>query len=205
MKVLLRFFKSFCIGLDFFNCMFAVLNLIKTTKMKKIFNLAVAMSVIASSLVFSSCGDDEDDDETPKQEQNTNNNTNNDQNNNQNENKPTAKAETSITPKAGDSYSISNTKLGITGASMSIEKVDASSVTVKVSGSTITIGTGSNPSYAIYVDEDGSVKAATMGEAQKNAANVLFICNSEMKLTTATLAIDKTIQEGASETTFTKQ
>ncbi len=173
--------------------------------MKKIFNLAVAMSVIASSLVFSSCGDDEDDDETPKQEQNTNNNTNNDQNNNQNENKPTAKAETSITAKAGDSYSISNTKLGISGASMSIEKVDGEAVTVKVSGSTITIGSGKLPSYAIYVSADGSVKAASMDEAKKDAANVLFICKDGGVLASGTLAASADINSKAGETTFTKQ
>ena len=46
------------------------------SKMKKIFNLAVAMSVIASSLFFASCGEDEDEEETPKQEQNNNDNNN---------------------------------------------------------------------------------------------------------------------------------
>lgn len=69
--------------------------------MKKIFNLAVAMSVIASSLFFASCGED-DEEEEPKQEQNTNNNDN--QNDNQNENKPAGEAKTSITAVAGDTY-----------------------------------------------------------------------------------------------------
>ena len=89
--------------------------------MKKFFNLAVAMSVIASSLFFASCGEDEDEEETPKQEQNNNNDN---QGNNENQgNKPVGEAKTSITAVVGDTYSISNSKLGISGVSMSIDAV----------------------------------------------------------------------------------
>lgn len=92
--------------------------------MKKIFNLAVAMSVIASSLFFASCGEDDDDDDAPKQEQNNNNDNNNQGNNNQgNNNQNNVGATTSITAVAGDTYTISNSKIGITGASLSIDAV----------------------------------------------------------------------------------
>ena len=173
--------------------------------MKKIFNLAVAMSVIASSLFFASCGEDEDEEE-PKQEQNTNNNDN--QNNNQNENKPAGEAKTSITAVAGDSYSISNSKLGISGESLSIDAVSGTTVTVTVSGSKITIGSGeSDPSYAIYV-KDGGVTTASLKEikdAKVDAANVLFICKGNSVLASGTEAKSEVINTKAGETTFTKQ
>ena len=171
--------------------------------MKKIFNLAVAMSVIASSLFFASCGEDEDEEE-PKQEQNTPNNNDN-QNNNQNENKPAGEAKTSITAVAGDTYTISNSKLGISGASLSIDAVSGTTVTVTVSGSKITIGSANaDKSYAI-VATDGSVSAVSMSDAEKNPANVLFICQANSVLASATLANNATINAGAGETTFVKQ
>ncbi len=170
--------------------------------MKKIFNLAVAMSVIASSLFFASCGED-DEEEEPKQEQNTNNNDN--QNNNQNENKPAGEAKTSITAVAGDSYSISNAKLGISGASLSIVDVTGSTVTVTVSGASITIGSAAaDKSYAI-VASDGYVTAASMSDAKANPEKVLFICKSGSVLASGTLATSADINTKAGETTFVKQ
>jgi len=170
--------------------------------MKKIFNLAVAMSVIASSLFFASCGED-DEEEEPKQEQNTNNNDN--QNNNQNENKPAGEAKTSITAVAGDSYSISNSKLGISGASLSIVDVTGSTVTVTVSGASITIGSAAaDKSYAI-VASDGYVTAASMSDAKANPEKVLFICKSGSVLASGTEAANADIKAGAGQTTFTKQ
>lgn len=170
--------------------------------MKKIFNLAVAMSVIASSLFFASCGED-DEEEEPKQEQNTNNNDN--QNNNQNENKPAGEAKTSITAIVGDSYSISNAKLGISGASLSIVDVTGSTVTVTVSGASITIGSAAaDKSYAI-VASDGYVTAASMSDAKANPEKVLFICKSGSVLASGTEAANADIKAGAGQTTFTKQ
>lgn len=170
--------------------------------MKKIFNLAVAMSVIASSLFFASCGED-DEEEEPKQEQNTNNNDN--QNNNQNENKPAGEAKTSITAIVGDSYSISNAKLGISGASLSIVDVTGSTVTVTVSGASITIGSAAaDKSYAI-VASDGYVTAASMSDAKANPEKVLLICKSGSVLASGTEAANADIKAGAGQTTFTKQ
>lgn len=175
--------------------------------MKKIFNLAVAMSVIASSLFFASCGED-DEEEEPKQEQNTPNNNDN-QNNNQNENKPAGEAKTSITAVAGDTYTISNSQLGISGASLSIDAVSGTTVTVTVSGSQITIGSGeSDSSYAIYVKADGGVTTASLKDikdAKADAANVLFICKGNSVLASGTEAKSEVINTKAGETTFTKQ
>lgn len=160
------------------------------------------MSVIASSLFFASCGED-DEEEEPKQEQNTNNNDN--QNNNQNENKPAGEAKTSITAVAGDSYSISNAKLGISGASLSIVDVTGSTVTVTVSGASITIGSAAaDKSYAI-VASDGYVTAASMSDAKANPEKVLFICKSGSVLASGTEAANADIKAGAGQTTFTKQ
>ena len=172
--------------------------------MKKIFNLAVAMSVIASSLFFASCGEDEDEEETPKQEQNNNdNNNNNDEG--QGNNKPAGEAKTSITAVAGDSYSISNAKLGISGASLSIVDVTGSTVTVTVSGASITIGSANaDKSYAI-VASDGYVTAASMSDAKANPEKVLFICKANSVLASGTEAANADIKAGAGETTFSKQ
>lgn len=160
------------------------------------------MSVIASSLFFASCGED-DEEEEPKQEQNTPNNDN--QNNNQNENKPAGEAKTSITAVAGDSYSISNSKLGISGASLSIVDVTGSTVTVTVSGASITIGSAAaDKSYAI-VASDGYVTAASMSDAKANPEKVLFICKSGSVLASGTEAANADIKAGAGQTTFTKQ
>lgn len=171
--------------------------------MKKIFNLAVAMSVIASSLFFASCGEDEDEEDEPKKEQGNNTPTNNNDNQNNN-NQNTAKAETSVTVKAGETYVISNSKLGV-NTTMSIDAVSGTTVTVSVGGSTVTVGSGSaDPSYAI-VATDGGLEAVSMGTAKNNAANVLFICKSGSVLASGTLATSTDINTKASETTFTKQ
>ena len=174
--------------------------------MKKIFNLAVAMSVIASSLFFASCGEDEDEDETPKQEQNNNDNNNSNGNEGQQGNDNTVdEGTTSITAVVGDSYSISNAKLGISGASLSIVDVTGSTVTVTVSGASITIGSANaDKSYAI-VASDGYVTAASMSDAKANPEKVLFICKSGSVLASGTEASSADIKTKAGKTTFTKQ
>lgn len=172
--------------------------------MKKIFNLAVAMSVIASSLFFASCGED-DEEEEPKQEQNTNNN----DNQNQNTKKPVGDPSITVAVAKGESYQISNAKVGVYGQDLFIEDVTESTITVKLSGSTIkdskiTIGTGNNPSYAIFIDDDFTVKAASQNEAIEKAEAVLFICPEAGKLASGTTAKDDKISGVAGATTFQK-
>lgn len=172
--------------------------------MKKIFNLAVAMSVIASSLFFASCGED-DEEEEPKQEQNTNNN----DNQNQNTKKPVGDPSITVNVAKGESYQISNAKVGVYGQDLFIEDVTESTITVKLSGSTIkdskiTIGTGNNPSYAIFIDDDFTVKAASQNEAIEKAEAVLFICPEAGKLASGTTAKDDKISGVAGATTFQK-
>ena len=172
--------------------------------MKKIFNLAVAMSVIASSLFFASCGEDEDEEE-PKQEQNTNNN----DNQNQNTKKPVGDPSITVNVAKGESYQISNAKVGVYGQDMFIEDVTESTITVKLSGSAIedskiTIGTGNNPSYAIFIDDDFTVKAASQSEAIEKAEAVLFICPEAGKLASGTTAKNASISGAAGATTFQK-
>lgn len=172
--------------------------------MKKIFNLAVAMSVIASSLFFASCGEDEDEEE-PKQEQNTNNN----DNQNQNTKKPVGNPSTIVSVAKGESYQISNAKVGVYGQDLFIEDVTESTITVKLSGSAIkdskiTIGTGNNPSYAIFIDDDFTVKAASQNEAIEKAEAVLFICPEAGKLASGTTAKNTSISGAAGATTFQK-
>ena len=173
--------------------------------MKKIFNLAVAMSVIASSLFFASCGED-DEEEEPKQEQNT---PNNNDNQNQNTKKPVGDPSITVAVAKGESYQISNAKVGVYGQDLFIEDVTESTITVKLSGSTIkdskiTIGTGNNPSYAIFIDDDFTVKAASQNEAIEKAEAVLFICPEAGKLASGTTAKDDKISGVAGATTFQK-
>ena len=172
--------------------------------MKKIFNLAVAMSVIASSLFFASCGED-DEEEEPKQEQNTNNN----DNQNQNTKKPVGDPSITVNVAKGESYQISNAKVGVLGQDLFIEDVTESTITVKLSGSAIedskiTIGTGNNPSYAIFIDDDFTVKAASQNEAIEKAEAVLFICPEAGKLASGTTAKNDKISGVAGATTFQK-
>lgn len=175
---------------------------------KKFFNLAVAMSVIASSLAFSSCGDDDDDEDEPKQEQNTNNNTNNDQKD-ENTKKPVGDPSISVKVAKGDSYQISNTTIGVYNQDLVVEDVTASTITLKLSGnaiedSKITIGTGSNPSYAVFIDEDFTVKAASLKEAQATPNMVLFICPDAATLASGSTAKDPKINGEAGITMFQK-
>ena len=174
--------------------------------MKKIFNLAVAMSVIASSLFFASCGEDDEDDDTPKQEQNNNDNQGN---NNQNTKKPVGDPSITISVAKGETYQVSNTKIGVYNQDMVIEDVTESTITVSLSGSAIedskiTIGTGNNPSYAIFIDDDFTVKAASQSEALEKAENVLFICPSAATLASGTTAKNTAISGAAGATTFQK-
>ncbi len=203
---MLRIFKSFSCGLDFLIIMFAQLNLIKTTKMKKkFFNLAVAMSVIASSLAFASCGDDEEEDDAPKQEQNTNNNTNNDTDKKEEDKKPAAEAVTSFTAKKGDSYVIANSKVNAT-TTMTIDNVEGTTVTITVSGlGTVTIGSANeDKSYAV-VATNGKLEAIGVTDAKKTPEAVLFICKANSVIASGTEAASAEINSKAGKTTFTKQ
>ena len=165
---------------------------------KKFFNLAVAMSVIASSLCFSSCGDDEDEDEPQKTENTTTDDTTKD------ESKPSyGEASTSVKVAKGESYKVSNANVGT--STMYVVDVTSNSITVEIFGDEVTIGTGELPSYALYVSSDMKVKAVSQADAKADPANVLFICNSNMELASATTAKDATIKSGAAETTFAKQ
>ena len=162
------------------------------------------MSVIASSLFFASCGED-DEEEEPKQEQNTNNN----DNQNQNTKKPVGDPSITVNVAKGESYQISNAKVGVLGQDLFIEDVTESTITVKLSGSTIkdskiTIGTGNNPSYAIFIDDDFTVKAASQNEAIEKAEAVLFICPEAGKLASGTTAKNDKISGVAGATTFQK-
>lgn len=175
--------------------------------MKKIFNLAVAMSVIASSLFFASCGEDDEEDDAPKQEQNNNND--NQGNGNQNTKKPVGDPSITVTVAKGESYQVSNAKIGVYNQDMVIEDVTESTITVSLSGSSIedskiTIGTGNNPSYAIFIDDDFTVKAASQDEALEKAENVLFICPSAATLASGTTAKNTAISGAAGATTFQK-
>ena len=163
------------------------------------------MSVIASSLFFASCGED-DEEEEPKQEQNT---PNNNDNQNQNTKKPVGDPSITVAVAKGESYQISNAKVGVYGQDLFIEDVTESTITVKLSGSTIkdskiTIGTGNNPSYAIFIDDDFTVKAASQNEAIEKAEAVLFICPEAGKLASGTTAKDDKISGVAGATTFQK-
>ena len=172
--------------------------------MKKIFNLAVAMSVIASSLFFASCGEDDDEEESPKQEQNNNNDNNNDKTK-----KPVGDPSISVVVAKGESYQVSNTKIGVYNQDMVIEDVTESTITVKLSGSAIedskiTIGTGDNPSYAIFIDDDFTVKAASQSQALEKPESVLFICPAAKTLASGTTAKNASISGAAGATTFQK-
>lgn len=171
---------------------------------KKFFNLAVILATLMSSAVFSSCGDD-DDEEEPKKETPTNNNDNKPTDDKGNEDKTPAESTTSFTAVKGDSYTISNAKLNINGASMKVDDVAGTTVTLNVSGSTVVVGSANaDKSYAI-VATNGGVAAASMADAKANPETVLFICKEGSVIASGTLANDATIKAGAGETTFTKQ
>ena len=91
------------------------------------------MSVIASSLFFASCGEDDEEDE-PKQEQNT---PNNNDNQNQNTKKPVGDPTGTVTVAKGESYQVTNSTIGIYNQDMVIEDVTESTITIKLSGSAI--------------------------------------------------------------------
>lgn len=169
---------------------------------KRFFNLAVAMSVIASSLAFSSCGEDEDDENEPKKEQNNNNN-NNTNNNEGDEELNLGAASTTVTVVKGESYIVSNTKMDVT-LLMTVENVVGTTVTLNVAGSEVIVGTGaSDKSYAI-VATDGGVEAVSMSDAAKTPGQVLFICNGAASLSSGTNAKNADIKANAGETQFQK-
>ena len=173
---------------------------------KKFFNLAVILATLMSSSVFSSCGDDDDDDENndskkeqkdddQKQEQTT------DKDDDQKQEQTTEGSE-SVKVAENEVYNIQNDIIGST--SITIKSVGNGTVTVEIFGDEVTIGTGSNPSYALYITEEMEVVPATQAEAQKNPGNVLFICNGEATLSSGTKAKDTTINSKAKKTTFSK-
>ncbi len=160
------------------------------------------MSVIASSLFFSSCGDDDDDDE-PKKE--TPNNTPTNNNDSKDDKKPVGASVNSFVAAAGDYYELSNSTIGVYGVPMKIVAVEGSTVTISISGYTVTIGSASaDKSYCIYVDEDGTIKEASMGEAKEAPESILFICQTGSKISSGTLASSEAINSKAGSTTFQK-
>ncbi len=173
--------------------------------MKKIFNLAVAMSVIAASLVFTSCGDDDDDDNTTTPTENTNNDQKPSDNQKPADDEITiGDAATSFVAKTGDAYIISNADLNINAVGLSVELVSGTQVTLNVSGTEVIIGSANDDkSYAIIADGDKAV-AASMSDALADPSKVLFICKKGGVIASGTLADKQEIAKGAKETTFSK-
>lgn len=187
---------------------------------KKILNLAVAMSVIASSLVFSSCGDDDDEDEAPKQEQQNSNNQGSDNQGNQgndnqgsdnqgNDNQGTSnnigEPQTSVTVAEGDTFLISNAQLGIKDKKMYVATIFRDQIVLNVYGTLLYMGsTNDNRPYAIKFNSDGSPSACYYKDASQLADKVLFVCQDGFVIASGTLDSSTEISSKAGETTFRK-
>lgn len=200
---------------------------------KKILNLAVAMSVIASSLVFSSCGDDDDEDEAPKQEQQNSNNQGSDNQGNQgndnqgsdnqgnqgndnqgsdnqgNDNEGTpnniGEPQTSVTVAEGDTFLISNAQLGIKDKKMYVATIFGDQIVLNVYGTLLYMGsTNDNRPYAIKFNSDGSPSACYYKDASQLADKVLFVCQDGFVIASGTLDSSTEISSKAGETTFRK-
>lgn len=187
---------------------------------KKILNLAVAMSVIASSLVFSSCGDDDDEDEAPKQEQQNSNNQGSDNQGNQgndnqgsdnqgNDNEGTpnniGEPQTSVTVAEGDTFLISNAQLGIKDKKMYVATIFRDQIVLNVYGTLLYMGsTNDNRPYAIKFNSDGSPSACYYKDASQLADKVLFVCQDGFVIASGTLDSSTEISSKAGETTFRK-
>lgn len=187
---------------------------------KKILNLAVAMSVIASSLVFSSCGDDDDEDEAPKQEQQNSNNQGSDNQDNQgndnqgsdnqgNDNQGTpnniGEPQTSVTVAEGDTFLISNAQLGIKDKKMYVATIFRDQIVLNVYGTLLYMGSSNdNRPYAIKFNSDGSPSACYYKDASQLADKVLFVCQDGFVIASGTLDSSTEISSKAGETTFRK-
>lgn len=195
---------------------------------KKILNLAVAMSVIAFSLVFSSCGDDDDEDEAPKQEQQNSNNQGSDNQGNQgndnqgsdnqgnqgndnqgNDNQGTpnniGEPQTSVTVAEGDTFLISNAQLGIKDKKMYVATIFRDQIVLNVYGTLLYMGsTNDNRPYAIKFNSDGSPSACYYKDASQLADKVLFVCQDGFVIASGTLDSSTEISSKAGETTFRK-
>lgn len=178
--------------------------------MKKIFNLAVAMSVIASSLFFASCGEDDDDDDAPKQEQNNNNDNNNQGNNNQGNNNQgnqnsIGEPQTSVKVAEGDTFLITNEKLGIKDKKMIVASIFRDQIVLNVYGTLLYMGSnGDYRPYAIKFNSDGSPSACYYKDASMLADKVLFVCKDDFVIASGTLDTSSVISSAAGETTFRK-
>lgn len=187
---------------------------------KKILNLAVAMSVIASSLVFSSCGDDDDEDEAPKQEQQNSNNQGSDNQGNQgNDNQGSdnqgndnqgipnniGEPQTSVTVAEGDTFLISNAQLGIKDKKMYVATIFRDQIVLNVYGTLLYMGSSNdNRPYAIKFNSDGSPSACYYKDASQLADKVLFVCQDGFVIASGTLDSSTEISSKAGETTFRK-
>lgn len=115
-------------------------------------------------------------------------------------------ATTSISPRVGDEYWVSNNKLGLSKQLLTIDNIGETTITLTIADQTITIGSAAaDKSYAVFYANNGVLKAASMSDAKANAESVLFICKSGAILASGTLANSYDIYSNAGETTFVKR
>ncbi|MBR5210676.1 MAG: hypothetical protein UH850_02195 [Paludibacteraceae bacterium] len=197
--------------------------------MKKIFNLAVAMSVIASSLYFASCGDDDEEEPTKREHkknennqgdnnqggdnnQDNNNQGNNNQggddnqgNNNQGNQNSIGEPQTSVKVAEGDTFLITNEKLGIKDKKMIVASIFRDQIVLNVYGTLLYMGSnGDYRPYAIKFNSDGSPSACYYKDASMLADKVLFVCKDDFVIASGTLDTSSVISSAAGETTFRK-
>ncbi|MDD5996751.1 MAG: proline-rich domain-containing protein [Bacteroidales bacterium] len=205
--------------------------------MKKFFNLAVAMSVIASSLYFVSCGDDDDEEEPTKKEhvndepQNKPSDDQGDPNqggdnnqgdpnqggdnnqgdqkqggdNNQGDQKHIGEPQTSVKVAVGDTFLMSNEKLGLKDKKMIVAAIFRDQIVLNVYGTILYMGSnGDNRPYAFKFNSDGSPSACYYKDASLYPDKVLFVCKDDFVIASGTLDTSSVISSAAGETTFRK-
>ena len=196
--------------------------------MKKLFNLAVAMSVIASSLYFASCGDDDEEEPTKREHKKNENNqgdnnqggdnnqdnnnqgndnqgNNNQGNNNQGNQNSIGEPQTSVKVAEGDTFLITNEKLGIKDKKMIVASIFRDQIVLNVYGTLLYMGSnGDYRPYAIKFNSDGSPSACYYKDASILADKVLFVCKDDFVIASGTLDTSSVISSAAGETTFRK-
>ncbi|MEE1176105.1 MAG: hypothetical protein U0K71_03780 [Paludibacteraceae bacterium] len=204
--------------------------------MKKFFNLVVAMSVIASSLYFVSCGDDDDEEEPTKKEhvndepknkpsddqgdpnQGGDNNQgdpnqgdpnqgdpNQGGDNNQGDQKHIGEPQTSVKVAVGDTFLMSNEKLGLKDKKMIVAAIFRDQIVLNVYGTILYMGSnGDNRPYAFKFNSDGSPSACYYKDASLYPDKVLFVCKDDFVIASGTLDTSSVISSAAGETTFRK-
>lgn len=183
--------------------------------MKKFFNLAVAMSVIASSLYFVSCGDDDDEEEPTKKEHvndEPKNKPSDDQgdpnqggDNNQADQKHIGEPQTSVKVAVGDTFLMSNEKLGLKDKKMIVAAIFRDQIVLNVYGTILYMGSnGDNRPYAFKFNSDGSPSACYYKDASLYPDKVLFVCKDDFVIASGTLDTSSVISSAAGETTFRK-